>query len=75
MEHVLFTRPNSPIYPADLNLIQRVFDQICIDRGEDPSSVWATEIARTLISLYRSGVRDEGMLLASVPRFRAKTAA
>lgn len=75
MEHVLFTRPNSPIYPADLRLIQRVFDQICVERGEDPSSVWATEIARTLISLYRSGVRDEELLSASVPRFRAKTAA
>ena len=39
MEHVLFTRPNSPIYPADLRLIQRVFDQIGVERGEDPSSV------------------------------------
>ncbi len=75
MEHVLFTRPNSPIYPKDLALLQRTFDQICVERCEDPSSIWATEIARTLISLYRSGVRDEEKLLASVPRFRAKSAA
>lgn len=75
MEHVLFTRPNSPIYPKDLALLQRTFDQICVERGEDPSSIWATEIARTLISLYRSGVRDEEKLLASIPRFRAKSAA
>lgn len=75
MEHVLFTQPNSPIYPADLRLLQRVFDQICVERGEDPSSVWASEIARTLLSVYRSGVREEELLLASVPRFRARTAA
>lgn len=75
MEHLLFTQPNSPIYPRDLALLQRVFDQICVERGEDPGSVWASEIARTLIALYRSGVRDEQLLLASVPRFRAKNAA
>jgi hypothetical protein len=75
MEHVLFTQPNSPIYPRDLALLQHVFDQICHERGEDPSSVWASEIARTLLKLYRSGVRDKDLLLASIPRFRTRTAA
>ncbi|GAA4121424.1 hypothetical protein ACFFTN_20905 [Aminobacter aganoensis] len=75
MEHVIFTQPNSPIYPKDLALLQQVFDQICVERGEDPSSIWASEIARTLLKLYRSGVRDEDLLLASIPRFRTRNAA
>lgn len=75
MEHVLFTQPNSPIYPKDLALLQRVFDQICLERGEDPSSVWASEIARTLLKLYRGGVRDKDLLLASIPRLRTRNAA
>ncbi|KQU72392.1 hypothetical protein ASC75_23685 [Aminobacter sp. DSM 101952] len=67
-----FTQSNTPLLPQDVELLQTVFDRVCDERGEDPSSVWANAIARTLIAVYQAGVRDEELLVAVIPGRKLK---
>jgi hypothetical protein len=56
----------SILYPNDLALLQRVFDQVCADGHHDPSSLDAQKIATTLLHLFQCGLLDEPRLLAEI---------
>lgn len=56
----------SAIYPEDLTLLQRVFDQICADGNHALASVEGEAIAATLMMLFERGIKDEVNLLAEM---------
>jgi hypothetical protein len=52
--------------PEDLAICQHVFDQICADGSRDAASLDAEFIASTVLTMFRSGMREEAELLAKV---------
>jgi hypothetical protein len=65
-------KSNSAFYPSDLQLCQRVFDQVCLERRLDPMSREpdVQQLAATVFSLFENGYSDEAELLASFRRPR-----
>ena len=59
--------------PEELARMQRLFDQICFDHGLAQDSPDCESLAHWLMSIYKSGVRDEALLKAAAKRrFRGK---
>ncbi|CAN7475676.1 hypothetical protein [Neorhizobium sp. LjRoot104] len=44
--------------PTELAFLQRLFDEICAERGLAGGSLAANNLATQLIQLYQEGVRD-----------------
>ena len=59
-------------YPSDLQLCQRVFNQVCSERKLDPMSPEpdVQRLAATVFSLFENGCSDEAELLESFRQFR-----
>jgi hypothetical protein len=49
--------------PEDLEMLQKVFDQLCERRRLEKGSAAANRIARDLIDLFQHGIRGERQLL------------
>lgn len=57
--------------PADLDLLQRVFDQVCIERSlAQKDKEQREDLAAELVSVYRNGITDEGELLQALSKRR-----
>ncbi|WP_292216513.1 hypothetical protein [Mesorhizobium sp.] len=57
--------------PADLDLLQRVFDQVCIERRlAQKDKERREDLAAELVSVYRNGITDEGELLQALSKRR-----
>jgi hypothetical protein len=54
------------LYPNDLAMLQRVFDEIRADGGHDVASPDAEMLAAALIGLFQNGVAGEAALLAAM---------
>ena len=65
-------KSNSVFYPSDLQLCQRVFDQVCSERKLDPGSLEpdVQRLAATVFTLFENGCSNEAELLASFRRVR-----
>ncbi|WP_292186083.1 hypothetical protein [Mesorhizobium sp.] len=63
---------NSGFHPSDLQLCQRVFDQVCSERKLDRMSAEpdVQRLAATVFSLFQNGCRNESELLESFRRTR-----
>lgn len=63
---------NSGFQPSDLQLCQRVFDQVCSERKLNRMSIEpdVQQLAATVFSLFENGCRNEGELLESFRRTR-----
>jgi len=63
---------HSGFYPSDLQLCQRVFNQVCSERKLDPRSPEPAvqRLAATVFSLFEHGYSDEAELLESFRQFR-----
>lgn len=59
------------IQPEDIDLLQRVFDQLCKEQRLNPRSVDAELMGAALIISYQAGVQDESTLL-KIARKRQK---
>lgn len=57
---------HSAFYPADLAVLQRVFDEVCVDGCHETESIDAQSIAAALLTLYQNGMKDEAFLLAEM---------
>ena len=57
---------NSVLYPDDLAMLQRVFDQVCADGCHETNSVEAELIAAALMNIFQNGTSDEAVLLAEL---------
>ncbi|RUY36030.1 hypothetical protein [Mesorhizobium sp. M7A.F.Ca.CA.002.07.1.1] len=56
---------NPGLHPSDLQLCQRVFDRVCLERKFDRMSGESDVqlLAATVFSLFQNGCRNEGELL------------
>ena len=54
--------------PSDLKILQRVFDQSCIDRGYAQDSEEAKELAAVIVDLFHAGFASEAQLSEAVAR-------
>jgi hypothetical protein len=54
------------LYPNDLAMLQRVFDELSADGGHDVASLDAEMIAAALLGLFQDGVTEEAALLAKI---------
>ena len=55
--------------PADLEMIQRVFDQLCKKRLLLPAdTVEREELAAEIVDVYRHGVHDEAGLMQALSK-------
>ncbi|RUW63373.1 hypothetical protein [Mesorhizobium sp. M7A.F.Ca.US.008.03.1.1] len=63
---------NPGFHPSDLQLCQRVFDRVCLERKLDRMSGESDvqRLAATVFSLFQNGCRNEGELLESFRRTR-----
>ncbi|RVA63253.1 hypothetical protein [Mesorhizobium sp. M7A.F.Ca.CA.001.08.1.1] len=63
---------NPGLHPSDLQLCQRVFDRVCLERKFDRMSGESDVqlLAATVFSLFQNGCRNEGELLESSRRTR-----
>ena len=52
------------IQPEEIDLLQRVFDHLCVDANCDKDSEDAEYIGITLFQIYQGGARNEADLLA-----------
>jgi hypothetical protein len=52
--------------PADMQRLQRVFDEVCRRREVLPEIPDAREIALTLLALYEGGMTGEDMLVSAM---------
>lgn len=57
---------NSILYPNDLAMLQRVFDEVCADGCHATNSAEAELIAGTLMNIFQNGTSDEAALLAEL---------
>lgn len=61
---------NSPstdiLYPADLEVMQRVFDNHCVQFGYPPKSPASEDIADVVMTLFKMGFTDEESLAAAM---------
>jgi hypothetical protein len=62
----MFSRIQRSIEPVEVDLLQRVFDQLCVDAECEKASVEAEDIGSALIHLYEAGTKDEAELLATM---------
>lgn len=53
---------NSTFEPGELALLQRVFDDLRLERGILGGSVAANDLAAEMIQLYQRGMKDEQSL-------------
>lgn len=53
------------LYPCDLAMLQRVFDEIRADGGHD-AAVDAEILAAALLGLFQNGMTNEAALLAEM---------
>ncbi|MCV3209988.1 hypothetical protein OHD62_19285 [Mesorhizobium sp. YC-39] len=60
----MFRNCHCGIQPEEIQLLQRVFDQLCADVGLQRGSEEAELIGASLIEMFQAGVRDEARLLA-----------
>ncbi|MEI3855527.1 MULTISPECIES: hypothetical protein [Ensifer] len=67
------TTRQQAIHPHDMQEIERIFDDILRDRGLTRRCEAAERIAKRLVAIYQSGVRDCSALkaLARTSRFQA----
>ena len=54
------------LYPCDLAMLQRVFNQVCADGGHDAASPEAEILAAALLGLFQNGMTNEAALLAEM---------
>jgi hypothetical protein len=54
--------------PSDLKILQRVFDQSCIDRGYAQDGEEAKELAAVIVDLFHAGFASEAQLSEAVAR-------
>jgi hypothetical protein len=52
--------------PEELNILQRVFDQMCIERGCLPDSKDGEALAMELVALFQNGIMTENDLFGAV---------
>ena len=52
--------------PADLAILQEVFDTLCKEHKFDHQSATADELARQIIQIYKDGARDREKITALV---------
>ncbi|HMJ29086.1 MAG TPA: hypothetical protein VK512_10265 [Xanthobacteraceae bacterium] len=57
---------NSVLYPDDLVMLRRVFDQVCADGCYETNSVEAELIAAALLNIFQNGTSEEALLLAEL---------
>jgi hypothetical protein len=50
------------VRPDELQILQGVFEDVCMMKGVEHDSAAASDAAAFLISIYQSGVTDEGRL-------------
>ncbi|MDR6820805.1 hypothetical protein J2X76_006005 [Neorhizobium sp. 2083] len=55
-----------PIEPEEMEMLQRVFDQVCNVRGFRKQTPEAVDVARLIMNLYQHGIRLERQLIAMV---------
>jgi len=53
-----------PLFSDDLDLLEKVLDAVCLDRGIDDRGPEAERIGALIIQLYRQGVKEDAKLLA-----------
>lgn len=53
-----------PLFSDDLDLMDKVLDAACLDRGIPRRSVEAERLGAVIIQLYRHGVKEDAKLLA-----------
>lgn len=58
--------PPSAFYPEDLDVLKRVFDVVCAERGCQPGSPDAEATALLLVNLFESGRKTEEELFEAV---------
>lgn len=63
LDHVAILEP---IEPEELDMLQRVFDNICEMRHFRKKTDEAVELAAMVMNLYQHGIRDEQQLLAMI---------
>jgi hypothetical protein len=51
--------PNSMFEPNELAFLQRIFNDMCLERGLSDKSAAANNLAAEMIQLYQRGVKDE----------------
>lgn len=61
---------NGTLYPTDLALLQRVFDQVCCECAHEAQSLDAEIAATTLLHLFQHGMTNEAALLAEMQRWQ-----
>ena len=54
------------LYPCNLVMLQRVFDEICADGCHDAASLDAEMLAAALLGLFQNGMTNEAELLAEM---------
>jgi len=55
-----------PIEPEEMEMLQRVFDQVCNVRGFRKQTPEAVDVARLIMNLYQNGIHLERQLIAMV---------
>ncbi|TIR18278.1 MAG: hypothetical protein E5X34_22115 [Mesorhizobium sp.] len=58
--------PLKAFYPEDLDVLKRVFDLLCHERGCQPGSPDAEATALPLVNMFEGGRRTEKELLDAV---------
>jgi hypothetical protein len=53
-----------PLFSGDLDLLERVLDDVCVHRQIERRGVQAERVGSLIIQLYRQGVKEETKLLA-----------
>jgi hypothetical protein len=61
-----FVRADAFVGPADLAVLQEVFDTLCKEHQFDHRSATADELAKRIIQIYKAGVRDPERITALV---------
>ncbi|MFK0689534.1 hypothetical protein ACFX5Q_15175 [Mesorhizobium sp. IMUNJ 23033] len=57
--------------PADLDLLQRVFDQLCVERRlAQKDKEQREDLAEEIVGVFRSGIMDEADLLRALSKRR-----
>jgi hypothetical protein len=57
---------NPGLQPEDIDVCQRVFDQVCAEGWHHKLSLDADLIASAIFGLFQAGLRDEASLLARI---------
>jgi hypothetical protein len=66
-----FSRYGGTVEPADLDLFQRVFDQLCKERRLAKKDKEQREVlAEEIVSLFQKGIMDESELRQTLSKLR-----